>query len=78
MNNKLLRVFTGTEIEVILLQGELEENGISSMTSNGSASVSSTIYGGAPTSLELYINEPDLEKARPIIQEFQKNRDSEK
>ena len=77
MKDNLINVFTGNEIEVVLLQGELEENGISSMTRNAS-SVGSTIYGGAPTSLELFINEPDLEKARPIIQEFQKNRDSEK
>jgi len=31
MKNSLLRAFTGTEIEVILLKGALEENGISTM-----------------------------------------------
>ena len=78
MNNNLITIFTGSEIEVILLQGELEENGISSVTQNASTSVISTIYGGAPSALDLFINEPDLEKATPIVEEYILNRDLEK
>ena len=78
MKDNLINIFNGTEIEVILLQGELEENGISSMTQNASNAVVSTIYSGAPAALDLYINESDLEKARPIIEEFIQNRDQQK
>jgi len=78
MNHNLITIFTGSEIEVILLQGELEQNGIPSMTRNASYSVTSTIYGGAPSALDLFINEPDLSKATPIIEEYILNRDMEK
>ncbi len=76
MNNNLLKVFSGTEIEVVLLQGELEENGISSTTRYGTTSGVNPFYGGAPVELDLIIEESKLEKAKPIIEEYIRNRDA--
>jgi hypothetical protein len=70
MDDNLFRAFTGGEIEVILLQGELEENGISSTTQYGSTSGVNPIYGGAPVELDLLINQSDLDKAIGIIEKF--------
>jgi hypothetical protein len=78
MESKLFRAFTGSEIEVILLQGELEENGISSSTLDGSASGISPTYGGPPAVCDLFIQESDLGKATPIIEEYIQNRNLEK
>ena len=38
MDDNLHMVFTGTEVEVLLLKGELEENGIASMVRDRLAS----------------------------------------
>lgn len=76
MEDKLFIAFSGSEIEVILLQGELEENGIQTIYRDGSKSGVSPFYGGMPQVIDLYINEADLRKATPIIEEFIRNRDS--
>ena len=79
MKNNLIRAFTGTEFEVILLKGELEENGISTMIRDDfTNSISAGFYGGTPSSIDLFINESDLVKAEPIIREYLQNRDLEK
>jgi hypothetical protein len=79
MKNSLLRAFTGTEIEVILLKGELEENGISTMIRDDfTNSISAGFYGGTPSSIDLFINESDLGKAQPILQEFLDAQDPQK
>ena len=75
MEDKLYKAFTGSEIETILLQGELEASGISSTTGYGSTSGTNPFYGGAPVSMDLYIEECDLDKATRIIQEFLNNRE---
>jgi len=75
METKLYKAFTGSEIEVILLQGELEDNGISSLTRDGSTTGVSMYYGGTPLAIDLFIEESDLERATPVIQEFIQNRD---
>jgi hypothetical protein len=77
MENNLFKAFTGSEIEVLLLQGELEANNISSMKRDGFASgLRAGFYGGSPSSVDLFIEESELEKATPIIEEFLANRDS--
>lgn len=71
MNDNLLRVFSGNEVDVILLKGLLEGNGISSMIQDDfSSGLRAGFYGGPPSSLDLFINEQDIEKAVPIIEEF--------
>jgi len=72
--NNLIRVFTGSEISVILLKGELEENGIAALIKNDFQSgASAGFYGGSSSDIDLYIQESDLKKAEPIINEFIQN-----
>ena len=69
--NELLRVYTGTELTANLLKEELEKNGISGMVRNDFKSgVMAGFSGGIPSAADLYINESDFDKAKPIITKF--------
>ena len=65
----LIKVFAGTEAKVILLKNRLEEVGINCIIKNDS---SDAFLGTAPQVIDLYINEENLKKARPIIQSLVK------
>jgi len=70
-NSNLIRVYSGTELTVNLLKDELENLGIPSMIRNDFKSGNSAGFvGGTPSSINLLIQEIDLEKAKPIINEF--------
>jgi hypothetical protein len=72
--NDLIRIYTGTEVSVIHLKEELEENGISVMMQNDFQSgISAGFVGGVPSAIDLYILEKDLKKAEPIINDFIQN-----
>lgn len=72
-NNNLIRVYTGTELTVNLLKEELEKNGISAMIQNDfNSGISAGFSGGVPSSVDLFIQESDLEKAEPNLIEFAK------
>lgn len=72
--DKLIRVFTGNEISVILLKGELEANAIEAMIRDDfKTGLSVGFYGGPPSSVDLFIMESDMEKAKPIVEEFVRN-----
>jgi hypothetical protein len=76
MNNKneLRKVFTGREVQGIILKGELEENGITSVIKNDfEAGMSAGFASGTAPEVDLYVNEGDLMAAAPIITEFIKN-----
>jgi len=69
--NKLIRVFTGTEVMVNLLKDELEKEGIFGIIQNDFKSgVIAGFGGGVPSAIDLYIQQKDLQKAEPIINEF--------
>ena len=69
--NELIRVFTGSEVSVILLQGDLEEIGIGSLVQNDYQSgISGGFLGGIPSAIDLFIQQSDLIKAEPLINEF--------
>jgi hypothetical protein len=69
--NELVRVYTGTEVAVILLKGRLEEMGISSIIQNDFKSgVEAGFVGGVRSGVDLFIQLFDFEKAEPIIREF--------
>jgi hypothetical protein len=69
--NKLIKVYTGTELTVNLLKGELEESGISSIIYNDFKSgISAGFAIGTTSAVELFIQEDDLEKAESILSEF--------
>ncbi|HAF29116.1 MAG TPA: hypothetical protein DCG75_08720 [Bacteroidales bacterium] len=70
-NSNLIRVYSGTELTVNLLKDELANFGISSMIKNDfNSGVSAGFSGGDPSSIDILIQEFDLEKAEPIISEF--------
>lgn len=75
--NKLIRVYTGTEVSVILLKGRLEEIGISSIIQNDYKSgIEVGFVGGVQSAVDLYVQQFDYKKAESIINEFiQNNKD---
>lgn len=73
----IIKVFTGTEIEVLLVKGELEANGIPVMIRDDfNSALSAGFFSGSPSSLYLFINEADLEKAQSIIGEVNQQGDA--
>jgi hypothetical protein len=67
----LIRIYTGTEVTVCLLRDELEAIGVTSLIQNDFISgVTSGFAGGAPTAIDLFIQEHDIETAKPVIEEF--------
>lgn len=71
--DNLIRVFTGDEASAILLKSRLEETGISALIKNDS---SAAFFGAVPSVIDLFIQESDLKKAKPMITEFIKTDNS--
>jgi hypothetical protein len=75
MDDTLHIAYTGTEVEVLMLKGILEENGIMAMVRDRfSSSLKAGYVAGTPSSVELIVTGTDLEKAKPLIQEFLNSR----
>ena len=73
-NDKLVKVFSGTDVSIGFLKKHLEENGIASLTKNSFQSGNiAGFMGGTPSSIDLFIQEKDLKKAEPIIEDFKKD-----
>lgn len=73
MESKLVRVFAGSEITVNLLKAELEQEGIPvNVVNDYEQSNFRGFSTGTPYSVDLYILDSDLEKAKPIVEEFLK------
>jgi hypothetical protein len=66
-NNKLIRIYSGTEVLVNLLKDKLENTGISATIQNDS---NDSFLRGVPTAIDLYIQQSDFKKAEPIINKF--------
>ena len=74
MADTLQKIFSGTEVEVLMLKGELEENGILCMTRDDQASsIGVGYYSGTTSTIELYINSNDFSAAEPILADFLKH-----
>lgn len=72
--DNLIRVFTGSEVLVIILKERLDEVGISALIKNDYQSgISVGFVASVPSAIDLYIQESDLKEAEPIINEFIKN-----
>ena len=69
-NEDLIRIYTGTELTVNLLVTELEKIGISGIIRNDFESGTSAGIAGDPSAIDLYIQESDLKKAKPILVDF--------
>jgi hypothetical protein len=69
--NELVRIYSGTEVSVIMLKGTLEDIGIGSVIRNGYKSgIEAGFVGGVLSAVDLFIQQSDYEKARPVISEF--------
>ena len=71
-NDNIIRIYTGTEITVNLLKDELEKVGISGVIQNDFESGTSAGIAGDPSAIDLFIQESDLIKAKPILRDFLK------
>jgi hypothetical protein len=65
--DKLIRVYSGNEVNVNLLKGRLDIAGIYAAIQNDS---DDSFLRGVPTAVDLYIQQSDYKKAEPIINEF--------
>jgi hypothetical protein len=68
--NELIRIFTGNEVLVMMLKGALEEIEVGSLIQNDFQSGMLAGIGGFPEYVDLYIQQADLERAQPLINEF--------
>lgn len=69
--NKLVRVYTGTEVTVFLLKELLEETGVgSTIQNNYKSGVEVGFVGGVQSAIDLYIQQSDFEIAEPLIRDF--------
>jgi hypothetical protein len=71
VKNKLIKVYAGTEVTVILLKGLLEEIGVkSTIQNNYKSGVEVGFVGGVQSAIDLFIQQSDFEKAEPLIRDF--------
>lgn len=66
----LVRVYTGPEVSAILLKAQLEELGINTLTKND---FTGAYMGVVQPSIDLWIYEDDLQKAKQTIEDFNAN-----
>ena len=70
-DSKIIRVFSGTEIQVNLLKEELINIGIVGLIKNENKSgLAAGFFGSGPSAIDFYIPEEDQAKAEAIILEF--------
>ena len=74
--NKLVKVYTGTEVTVNLLKELLEETGVgSTIQNNYKSGIEIGFVGGVQSAIDIYIQQSDFETAEPLIRDFiEKNR----
>jgi hypothetical protein len=73
-NSEFVDIYSGSEVRVILLKGLLENNEIDFVIQNDYQSgITAGFGGGTINTVRLKVHESDLEKARPIVEEFIKN-----
>ncbi|MCK5845814.1 MAG: DUF2007 domain-containing protein [Bacteroidales bacterium] len=69
--DNLIRVYTGTEIAVKLLKDELAKIGISALIKNDyNSGIIAGFATGTASSVDLFIQIVDMNKAEPIINGF--------
>ena len=74
-HTEFVTVFSGSEIEVLMLKGLLEGLDIEGIIQNDYQSgIIAGFGGGTISTVRLKIHETDLEKAQTIIIEFKNNR----
>jgi len=71
-NDDLIRIYTGTDITVNLLKTELEKVGIFGIIRDDFDTGVSAGIAANPSAIDLFIQESDLKKAKPILVDFLK------
>lgn len=66
----LMKVFSGSEILALALQGKIEEVGVDTVLKNNIQSARLAGFGNSGQAVELFIQETDFAKANPVIEEF--------
>ena len=78
MNEKktkgLIRIYNGQETSSILLKARLEELGVFTLTKND---FSGAYMGVMEPSVDLWIYEDDLQEAKPVLDDFLLNHQSD-
>ena len=74
-HTEFVTVFSGSEIEVLMLKGLLEDHNIEGIVQNDYQSgIIAGFGGGTISTVRLKIHETDLKKAQSIITDFTNNR----
>jgi hypothetical protein len=66
-HNKLIKIYSGTDISVRALKDRLEKAGISTSIHNDS---NDSALGGFAIAIDLYIRDSDLKRAKKILDDF--------
>jgi hypothetical protein len=71
VKNKLVKVYTGTEVTVLLLKDLLEDTGVkSTIQNNYKSGIEVGFVGGVQSAIDLFIQQSDFETAEPLIRDF--------
>jgi hypothetical protein len=69
--NKLVKVYTGTEVTVLLLKDLLEGIGvISTIQNNYKSGIEVGFVGSVQSAIDLFIRQSDFETAEPLLRDF--------
>ena len=72
----IVKVYVGSAISVTLLKADLEDIGINPIVKNGRQSgVAAGFIGGTETSVELFISQSEVEKAKQLINDFKRRQE---
>ena len=66
----LMKVFSGSEILALALQGKIEAAGVETVLKNNIQSAAMAGFGTTGQAVEVFIQETDFAKANPVIEEF--------
>ncbi|MFD0863421.1 putative signal transducing protein [Sungkyunkwania multivorans] len=73
-STEFIDIYSGSEVRVIMLKGLLEEVGVTAVVQNEFQSgISAGFAGGTINTIRLKVHESELEKVRPIVDNFIKN-----
>ena len=69
--NRAIKIFTGSEIMISMIKGELENHGIASLIkSDFNSGVTAGFSEGVPSAIDLYIEPKKVEEARQLIDDL--------
>jgi hypothetical protein len=73
-NDRIVKVFTDSEVAVVLLKEVLEQNGISALIRNDfNSGIFAGFAGGVPSAIDLFVQQADVNRAKAIIEDFNKS-----